>query len=39
MRRGGVDIDHAPKEALELVIAARVPEEDHPALRERGRRR
>jgi hypothetical protein len=39
MRRGGVDTDRAPKEALELVIAARVPEEDHPALRPRGRRR
>jgi hypothetical protein len=39
MRRGGVDIDHAPQEALDLVIAAKVPEEDHPALRPRGRRR
>jgi hypothetical protein len=39
LRRGGVDIDHAPKEALELVIEAKVPEEDHPALRERGKRR
>jgi uncharacterized protein YerC len=38
MRRGGVDIDRAPKEALELVIEAKVPEEDHPALRERGAR-
>ncbi|HEV7601605.1 MAG TPA: hypothetical protein VGO49_15300 [Bradyrhizobium sp.] len=38
MRRGGVDIDRAPKQALDLVIAARVPEEDHPALRERGTR-
>ena len=37
MRRGGVDTDRAPKEALDLVIAANVPEEDHPALRERGR--
>jgi succinyl-CoA synthetase beta subunit len=38
-RRGGVDIDRAPKQALELVIEARVPEEDHPELRPRGRRR
>jgi hypothetical protein len=37
LRRGGVDIDRAPKEALELVIEAKVPAEDHPALR--GRRR
>jgi hypothetical protein len=37
MRRGGgVDIDRAPKQALELVIAADVPVEDHPALREKG---
>ena len=39
MQRGGVDIDRAPKEAVELVIAANVPVEDHPPLRERGRRR
>ena len=39
MRRGGVDIDRAPKEAMELVIEANVPVEDHPALRERGKRR
>jgi hypothetical protein len=39
MRRGGVDIDRAPKEALELLIEAKAPVEDHPALRERGRRR
>jgi hypothetical protein len=39
LRRGGVDLDRAPKEAVELVIAAKVPEEDHPALRPRGRRR
>jgi hypothetical protein len=38
MRRGGVDIDRAPKEAVELVIAANTPVEDHPALRERGSR-
>ena len=34
MRRGGVDIDRAPKEALDLVLAARAPEQDHPALRD-----
>jgi hypothetical protein len=39
MRRGGVDIDRAPKEALDLVIEANMPVEDSPALRERGRRR
>jgi hypothetical protein len=33
----GVDIDRAPKDALELVIPANVPVEDH--LRERARRR
>jgi hypothetical protein len=38
MRRGGVDIDRAPQEAVELVIEANVPVEDHPALRPRGRR-
>jgi transcriptional regulator with XRE-family HTH domain len=36
MRRGGVDIDLAPQEALDLLIAARTPLQDHPALRERG---
>jgi hypothetical protein len=35
----GVDIDRAPKDALELVIPANVPVEDHPTLRERARRR
>lgn len=40
MRRGGVDIDRAPQEALELVLdATPSPEDDHPALRPRGRRR
>ena len=38
MRRGGVDIDRAPKEALDLVIEANAPVEDHPELREPGRR-
>jgi transcriptional regulator with XRE-family HTH domain len=39
MRRGGVDIDRAPKEALDLLIDARTPAEDYPALKERRRRR
>jgi transcriptional regulator with XRE-family HTH domain len=40
MRRGGVDIDRAPQEALDLVIDANTPvEKDHPALRERGKGR
>ena len=39
MNHGGVDIDRAPQEALDLVIDANLPvEEDHPALRERGAR-
>jgi hypothetical protein len=39
MQRGGVDIDRAPQEAVELVIEANLPVEDHPALRPRGKRR
>jgi hypothetical protein len=39
MRRGGVDIDRAPKEAVDLVIEANMPVDDPPALRPRGRRR
>jgi hypothetical protein len=38
MRRGGVDIDRAPQEALDLLIEARMPVEDPPELRARGRR-
>ncbi len=38
MRRGGVNIDRAPQEALDLVIDANLPvEDDHPALRPRGK--
>ena len=37
MHRGGVTIDRAPKEAVDLVIDANLPP-DHPALRGRGRR-
>jgi hypothetical protein len=40
LHRGGVDIDRAPREALDLVIDANMPvEEDHPALKERRTRR
>jgi hypothetical protein len=39
MRRGGVDLDRAPQDALDLLIDARTPLEQHPALRPRGRRR
>jgi hypothetical protein len=39
MRRGGVDLDRAPKEAVDMLIEAVVPAEEHPALRERGKRR
>jgi hypothetical protein len=35
MRRGGVDIDRAPQAALELLIEAKVPEEDHPEFSDR----
>jgi hypothetical protein len=38
MQRGGVDIDRAPKEAVDLVIEANTPVEDDPALRPRGKR-
>jgi hypothetical protein len=38
MQRGGVDIDRAPKEAVELVIQANAPVENYPELRQRGRR-
>jgi hypothetical protein len=38
MHRGGVDLDRAPKEAVDMLIEAVVPAEEHPALRERGRR-
>jgi transcriptional regulator with XRE-family HTH domain len=34
MRRGGVDLDRAPQEALDLVLEARAPMEDNPALRD-----
>jgi hypothetical protein len=37
MRRGGVDLDRAPKEALDMVIDANTPREDHPELKPRGR--
>jgi hypothetical protein len=39
MRRGGVDLDRAPKEALDLVIDANTPVDDHPALHPPGKRR
>jgi transcriptional regulator with XRE-family HTH domain len=39
MRRGGVDLDRAPQEALDLLIEARTPLEQHPALHPRGWRR
>jgi uncharacterized protein YerC len=35
MRRGGVDIDRAPKAALELLIEAKVPEQDNSMMRDR----
>lgn len=40
MRRGGVDIDRIPEEAMALLEEAHTPpERDHPALRPRGGRR
>lgn len=39
IRRQGVDLDRARQEALDLVIDAATPIEDHPALRPRGSRR
>jgi hypothetical protein len=36
MRRDGVDIDRAPKEAADMVIEANLPMEDHPAVQPRG---
>jgi transposase len=39
LRRGGVDLDRAPKEALDMVIDANTPVEEHPALQARGKRR
>ncbi|MEI9804435.1 MAG: hypothetical protein WDN48_08210 [Pseudolabrys sp.] len=39
MRRGGVDIDRAPQEALDLLLDARAPEDDSPALHPRGWKR
>jgi hypothetical protein len=39
MQRGGVDLDRAPQEAVDMLIEANTPVEDHPALRARGRRR
>ncbi|MEA2959979.1 MAG: hypothetical protein QOI46_77 [Alphaproteobacteria bacterium] len=38
MRRGGVDIDRAPKEAVDLMIEANTPIKEYPELRKRGRR-
>jgi hypothetical protein len=37
MRRGGVELDRAPQPALDLLIDAHTPPEDHPALRPRRR--
>ena len=39
MQRGGVDIDRAPKEAVEMLIEANTPVEDGPELHPRGWRR
>jgi hypothetical protein len=39
MRRGGVDLDRAPKQAVEMLIEANTPVEDSPELHPRGWRR
>jgi hypothetical protein len=36
MHRGGVDLDRAPQEAVDLLLDARAPEPDSPALHRRG---
>jgi inorganic triphosphatase YgiF len=36
MHRGGVDVDRAPQEAVDLVLDAYAPEDDSPALHPRG---
>jgi transcriptional regulator with XRE-family HTH domain len=38
MRRGGVDIDHVPQEAMDVLVDAKMPVEDHPALRARAKK-
>ncbi len=38
LHRGGVTVDRAPQEALDLAIDANLPVDDHPALRPRRRR-
>jgi transcriptional regulator with XRE-family HTH domain len=39
MRRGGVRLEHVPQEAMDLLVSARTPLEDNPALLPRGKRR
>jgi hypothetical protein len=39
LHRGGVNVDRAPQEAVEMVIDAALPPEEHEALRRRGKRR
>jgi hypothetical protein len=39
LHRGGVTVDRAPKEAVDLVIDANLPVDDHPDLHPRGWRR
>jgi hypothetical protein len=36
MRRGGVDLDRIPQDALDALTHAHTPPDDHPALRPRG---
>lgn len=39
LKLAGVETEHLPDEALALIVDARLPAEDSPALRPRGRRR
>ncbi|CAN5472970.1 hypothetical protein BH11PSE4_BH11PSE4_14490 [soil metagenome] len=39
MRRGGVNLDRLPQEAMDLFVSAKTPLEDNPALLPRGKRR
>ena len=38
LKRRGITVDRAPQEAVDLVVGANLPPDDHPALHPRGRR-
>jgi hypothetical protein len=39
LKRGGVNVDLAPNEAIDLYVAAHTPPDDNPAFRESGKRK